>query len=138
MHSNYRHAVSVLVVLVLPCLAFSQDDVESSGGIAGQVGLGLPPVEPPPRDFATAEEHYRFLHEQAEGGTKHTMATIPVWDGLWTSGNNSMPSLFLEGATLMMAIRPGGEVKRGVLTPPTPASRSTIGKRQEPDAGNVS
>ena len=99
-------------------VSLAQSDGEATGSIASQVGLGLPPVEVPPRAFETAEAHYRFLLDSADGGTQHTMETIPVWEGLWTSGNNSMPSLFLEGATLMMAIRPGGEVKRGVLTPP--------------------
>lgn len=80
--------------------------------------LGLPAVERPARDFATAEAHYRYLLEQADGGTEHTLATIPVWDGLWGSGNNSMPSLFLEGGTLMSALGPGGTVKEGVLTAP--------------------
>ena len=112
-----------------PLTGLCQDGTESSAAIAGQIGLDLPPVERPPRDFATAEAHYRFLYEQAGGGTAHTMATIPVWDGLWTSGNNSMPSLFLEDASLMMAIRPGGKVKRGVLTPPYEAQ--FIARRQE-------
>ena len=99
-------------------LAFGQSGSESSGSLDAQVELGLPPVEPPPREFATAEAHYRYLYAAAEGGTAHTMSTIPVWDGLWTSGNNTMPGLFIEDGTLMHAISPGGEVNRGVLTPP--------------------
>ena len=78
---------------------------------------GDPQVEYPPRDFATAEEHYNFLLEEADGGTQHTMATIPVWDGLWSPGYNSMPSLFLEGGSMAVAMSPGGIVKEGVLTP---------------------
>jgi len=70
-------------------------------------------VERPPRDFATAEEHYRFLLERAKGGTKHTMATIPVWDGLWVPNGDTVTALFLEGGTR----REGGTVKKGVLTP---------------------
>jgi len=73
----------------------------------------LPPVEPPPRSFATAEEHYQFLLKRAGGGTTHTMATIPLWDGLWGSGDNTMATLFLEGGSR----REGGTVKEGVLTP---------------------
>jgi hypothetical protein len=45
------------------------------------------------------------------------MATIPVWDGLWSPGYNSMPSLFLEGGSMAVAMSPGGIVKEGVLTP---------------------
>ena len=77
----------------------------------------MPPVEKPPRDFATAEEHYNYLLDQADGGTQHAMETIPVWKGLWSAGNNSMPSLFLEGGTMAIAMDPGGAVIEGVLTP---------------------
>ena len=77
--------------------------------------MQLPEVALPPQDFATAEEHYNYLLDQADGGTQHTMATIPVWDGLWDAGNNTMPSLFLEDGSLAIAMRPGGSVKEGVL-----------------------
>ena len=79
--------------------------------------MQLPEVESRPRDFATAEEHYNYLLEEADGGSQHTMATIPVWDGLWGSGNNTMPSLFLEDGSLAIAMSPGGTVKEDVLTP---------------------
>lgn len=98
--------------------AQDQAPVRDAVVAADQARTGLPAVEPPPKDFATAEEHYRYLLEQARGGTKHTMATIPVWDGLWVSGNNTMPAIFLENGTLAVAFRPGGVVKSGVLTPP--------------------
>ena len=77
----------------------------------------MPPVEKPPRDFTTAEEHYSYLLDQADGGTQHAMETIPVWKGLWSAGNNSMPSLFLESGTMAIAMDPGGAVIEGVLTP---------------------
>lgn len=70
-------------------------------------------VEAPPRDFSTAEEHYRFLLERADGGTAHTMATIPVWDGLWVPNGDTVTALFLDGGTR----RSGGTVKEGILTP---------------------
>ncbi len=73
----------------------------------------LTAVEPPPRDFATAEEHYLFLLEEADGGTVHTMATIPVWDGLWVPDGDTVASLFLDGGNR----RGGGTVREGVLTP---------------------
>ena len=83
-----------------------------------QAGLPMAELERPPKEFKTAEEHYRYLLEKADGGTKHTMTTIPVWDGLWASGNNTMPAIFLEGGTLATAWAPGAKVKEGVLTPP--------------------
>jgi hypothetical protein len=95
----------------------AQSDEEASGAVDAQAELALPEVELPPRDFATAEEHYEYLHERAGGGTAHTMETIPVWDGLWSSGNNTMPSIFLVDGTLAVAWSPGAVVKEGVLTP---------------------
>ena len=92
---------------------------QSGGTVEDQFVLPVPTVEKPPRDFKTAEEHYNFLLERANGGTKHTMQTIPVWDGLWGSGNNTMPAIFLENGTLANAWRPGAtKIKEGVLTPP--------------------
>jgi hypothetical protein len=78
----------------------------------------MPPLEKPPREFATAEEHYNYLLEQAEGGTQHTMQTIPVWDGLWQAGNNTMPNIFFVDGNLGITMRPGGVIREGVLTPP--------------------
>jgi hypothetical protein len=40
-----------------------------------------------------------------------------VWDGLWGSGNNTMPAIFLENGTLATAWAPGAKMKEGVLTP---------------------
>ena len=92
---------------------------QSGGTVEDQFVLPVPTVEKPPRDFKTAEEHYNYLLERANGGTKHTMQTIPVWDGLWGSGNNTMPAIFLENGTLANAWRPGAtKIKEGVLTPP--------------------
>ena len=91
---------------------------QSGGTVEDQFVLPVPTVEKPPRDFKTAEEHYGFLLQRANGGTKHTMQTIPVWDGLWGSGNNTMPAIFLENGTLANAWRPGAtKIKEGVLMP---------------------
>ena len=84
---------------------------------AGLFGPPLPPVERPPKNFATAEEHYRYLHDQARGGTRHTPATVPAWSGLWTSGMNTMPAIFIVEGTFMSLMTGGGEIKPGVLTP---------------------
>jgi hypothetical protein len=87
----------------------------------------LPAVETPPRAFATAEEHYQFLLQQANGGTRHTLQTIPQWPGLWTSGRNSMVDLFLDGGR-GAGLGPGGKVRPGVLTP---AYEAHFSKRRE-------
>lgn len=86
----------------------------ASGGGVAMFGGPLPDVEPPPQVFASAQAHYNFLLEQADGGTQHTMETVPQWNGLWTSGRNSMFELFLEGGG---GLGPGGTVRTGVLSP---------------------
>ncbi len=116
-------AVMICGFVVLPSLGIytesrAQGASAADAAAAEQARLPMPEAELPPRDFATAEEHYNYLLEEADGGTEHTMASIPVWDGLWTSGNNTMPALFLVDGHLGIALRPGGEVKEGVLTPP--------------------
>jgi len=47
-------------------------------------------VVPPPKRFASAEEHYKFLFAQANGGTKHTLTSLPDWSGIWQSGIATM------------------------------------------------
>jgi hypothetical protein len=105
------------LALALATSAYAQRPVAAGATAQEQATLPLPEVELPARDFATAEEHYAYLLEQANGGTAHTMATIPVWDGLWGSGNNTMPAIFLENGTLATAWSPGAKIKAGVLTP---------------------
>jgi hypothetical protein len=84
-----------------------------------QFGAGYgPPLEtiPPPKEFATSAEHYAYLLEQANGGTTHTITSVPRWDGLWqTAGNTAMDS-FVD------APRFEGKVREGVLTPPYEAA----------------
>jgi hypothetical protein len=110
-------ALALLLGIGAATVAGAQETNEASAATREQAQMPLPAVAPPPKDFKTAEEHYEYLLEQADGGTTHTMATIPVWDGLWSSGNNSMPSIFLENGTLANAWRPGAKIREGVLTP---------------------
>ena len=94
--ASYRVVFGLCLVASAVNLSCAQDGSESSGATESQASLPLPDVEMPARDFATAEAHYQYLLEQADGGTIHTMATIPVWDGLWGSGNNTMPSRYFS------------------------------------------
>ena len=79
------------IILFAAVGLFSAQAVAQDGSLAF---TEMPALEMPPREFATAEEHYNFLYERADGGTQHTMETIPVWDGLWGSGSNTMPNIF--------------------------------------------
>jgi hypothetical protein len=100
-------AVVVVALASVPSIAFAQPG--SFGG-----GFGPPlKTEPPPKAFATSDEHFAFLQQQAKGGTTHTLNTVPRWDGLWvTAGNNHM-DMFIEppGAGFK------GKVRANTLTP---------------------
>ena len=110
---NFNKTVSCVAVVIVamgiaPSLAFAQP-----GAFGGGYGPALK-VEPPPKAFPTSDEHYKYLLDQAKGGTKHTMTSIPRWDGLWVTAGNTHMDIFIDP--------PGsgfkGKVKAGVLTPP--------------------
>ncbi len=63
------------------------------------------PVEAPPRRFASAEEHYKFLLAAAKGGTKHTVTSLPDWSGVWQSGITNMSMRHPVDASLSSAYR---------------------------------
>jgi hypothetical protein len=107
---NLNKCLSWIVVAafaagVVPSMALAQP-----GAFGGGFGPPLA-VEPAVKTFATSDEHYAYLLQQAKGGKKHTITSVPRWDGLWvTAGNNHM-SMFIDP--------PGftGKVRPGVLTP---------------------
>ena len=41
-----------------------------------------------PYPYATAWEHFTAWREEAEGGTQHTIETLPNWDGRWQTDND--------------------------------------------------
>ena len=86
----------------------------SDGWAQGTFGAGYgPPLQviAPDKTFATSDEHYAYLLDKAKGGTKHTIASVPRWDGLWETAGNTHMEIFIEGGTMQ------GKVKAGVLTP---------------------
>jgi len=112
-------AVAACVLVTAPSTLFAQP-----GAFGGGYG---PPLEvvPPPRAFATSDEHYRYLLEQASGGTKHTLATVPRWDGLWNTAGNTHMNIFIDP--------PGfaGAVREGVLTAPYEAAYKERWRQQQ-------
>ena len=80
--------------------------------VASSASAQLPPMQavPPPMEFESSEAHYRYLLEQAGGGTQHTLESVPQWLGLWEiAPGNTLPSTFLDE---------DGNIRRGVLTQP--------------------
>ncbi|WP_338720904.1 hypothetical protein [Devosia sp. XK-2] len=103
-------ALGLLVATSTPVLSFAQ--------AANPLAVS---VVPPPRAFATAEEHFNYLKRQANGGTHHTYESVPKWEGLWEASWNSIA---LRGGVSPFFVGPippglaaGGEVAEGVLTP---------------------
>ena len=98
-------AIAAIGTGVLPTTLFAQP-----GAFGGGYGPPLQAVAPA-RAFATSEEHYQFLLSQAKGGTKHTLTTVPRWDGLWVTAGNTHMNMFIDTGSF------AGKVKPGVLTP---------------------
>jgi len=105
----------LLLLFSFPACALAQPGA-STNGPPSMFGGPMPDVELPPQQFASAEAHYRHLLQEADGGTQHTMATVPQWSGLWTSGRNSMAQIFLDGSS-GAGLGRGGTVREGILTP---------------------
>jgi hypothetical protein len=83
-------AILVCALVSLPSIASAQP-----GAFGGGYGPPLK-VVPPPKTFATAEEHYAYLLQQAKGGTKHTITSVPRWDGLWVTAGNTHMDMFID------------------------------------------
>ena len=88
----------------------------------------------PPRVFATSDEHYTYLLEQAKGGTKHTITSVPRWDGLWVTAGNTHMDMFIDppGSGFKGKVRAGTSDAgirnrlQGALAPAAGAWRSPI------------
>ncbi len=59
-----------------------------------------------PYPFATAREHYDAWLEAAGGGTRHTLATLPDWDGLWGGGASWLNGRNIQASTIAAALSP--------------------------------
>jgi hypothetical protein len=93
------------VVAVVPA-AFAQRDA------LGSLPEMREKVVPPPARYASAEEHYNALLKNANGGTKHTVASLPDWSGIWQSGLATMSMAHPVDAPLSAAYRANYDEKR--------------------------
>ena len=102
--SHTSRSTGIFLLCILPALAMAQ-------GLFG-AGYGPPlQAEPPAMEFESSDAHYAWLLEQANGGTRHTLETVPRWDGLWLVAGNNHMSIFIDGQGF------AGKVREGVLTP---------------------
>ena len=59
-----------------------------------------------PYPFTSAWEHYQAWLKRANGGTRHTLATLPNWDGRWRSGGSWLNSQNIQASTIAKALTP--------------------------------
>jgi hypothetical protein len=59
-----------------------------------------------PYPFKTSEEHYQAWLKKANGGTTHTLATLPDWDGLWNGTPTWLDSNGIQASTMAAALTP--------------------------------
>lgn len=59
-----------------------------------------------PYPFTSAWEHYQAWLKRANGGTRHTLATLPNWDGRWGGGGSWLNSQNIQASTIAKALTP--------------------------------
>ena len=59
-----------------------------------------------PYSFTSAWEHYEAWLKRANGGTTHTVATLPDWDGRWGGGASWLNSNNIQASTIAAALTP--------------------------------
>ena len=59
-----------------------------------------------PYNFTSSWEHYQAWLKKANGGTKHTLQTLPDWDGRWGGGASWLDSRRIQAATIAAALTP--------------------------------
>ena len=59
-----------------------------------------------PYPYTTAREHYDAWLEAAGGGTRHTLETLPDWDGLWGGGASWLNGRNIQASTIAAALTP--------------------------------
>src|SRR5688500_19098791 len=94
-------AVAAFALASAPSMLLAQP-----GSFGGGYGPALQVVAPP-RAFTTSDEHYKYLLDQAKGGTKHTLASVPRWDGLWNTAGNTHMNIFTDPPGFTAKVRPG-------------------------------
>jgi hypothetical protein len=73
----------------------------------GQKGSGRDQYDiKTPYPFKTSWEHYQAWLKRANGGTKHTLATLPDWDGMWNGGATWLGSNNIQASTIAAALTP--------------------------------
>ena len=59
-----------------------------------------------PYPYKDSSEHYQDWLNRAKGGTKHTMVTLPDWDGMWAPRPTWLDSRNVQVSTVAAALTP--------------------------------
>jgi hypothetical protein len=59
-----------------------------------------------PYPFTDSWEHYQAWLKKANGGTRHTLQTLPDWDGRWAPGSTWLDSRGIQASTIAAALTP--------------------------------
>jgi hypothetical protein len=59
-----------------------------------------------PYAYTSSWEHYQDWLKKAGGGTKHTLQTLPNWDGMWRGGASWLDSRQIQASTIAAALTP--------------------------------
>lgn len=59
-----------------------------------------------PYPYKDSWEHYQAWLKKANGGTKHTLATLPNWDGQWDRARMWLDSVGIQASTIAAALTP--------------------------------
>jgi hypothetical protein len=59
-----------------------------------------------PYPFKTSWEHYQAWLSAAKGGTRHTIGSLPDWDGMWGGGGSWLNSQRIQASTIAAALTP--------------------------------
>ena len=59
-----------------------------------------------PYPFQSSREHYDAWLKKANGGTRHTPATLPNWDGVWSVRSGWLDSNDIQASTMAAALTP--------------------------------
>ena len=73
----------------------------------GQKGSGADEYDiRSPYSFRASSEHYAAWLREANGGTTHTLATLPSWDGVWSTRAQWLNSIDVQASTIAAALTP--------------------------------
>jgi len=59
-----------------------------------------------PYPYTSSEQHYQAWLAQADGGTRHSLESLPDWDGLWGAGRTWLNSSGVQASTVAAALTP--------------------------------